>query len=109
MARKINYTGKKKNRNKLTSLFPLGDWLMTLSWCLLCGFNSPIPYFQAIYFLILLVHRYENKIYQIYLHNLNDLYFLRALRDDHMCQEKYGNDWLEYKKKVPYLFIPYIV
>jgi len=41
-ARKINYTG---------------DWLITLSWCLLCGFSSPIPYFQAIYFLILLIHR----------------------------------------------------
>mmetsp|Transcript_20735 Transcript_20735/g.21388 ORF Transcript_20735/g.21388 Transcript_20735/m.21388 type:complete len:441 (+) Transcript_20735:12-1334(+) len=74
MARKINYTG---------------DWLMTLSWCLLCGFDSPIPYFQAVYFLILLIHR--------------------ALRDDHMCHEKYGDDWLEYKKKVPYLFIPYII
>jgi hypothetical protein len=34
-----------------------GDWLVTLSWCLLCGFDSPIPYFQAIYFLILLIHR----------------------------------------------------
>jgi delta14-sterol reductase/lamin-B receptor len=72
-ARKINYTG---------------DWLITLSWCLLCGFNSPIPYFQAIYFAILLVHR--------------------ALRDDHMCHLKYGDDWLEYKKRVPYMFIPRI-
>jgi len=35
MARKINYTG---------------DWLMGLSWCLLCGFGSIIPYFYAIYF-----------------------------------------------------------
>jgi hypothetical protein len=34
-----------------------GDWLVTLSWCLLCGWNSPIPYFQAIYFLSLLIHR----------------------------------------------------
>jgi delta14-sterol reductase/lamin-B receptor len=42
LARKINYTG---------------DWLITLSWCLLCGFRSPIPYFQAIYFMILLIHR----------------------------------------------------
>lgn len=73
MARKINYTG---------------DWLVTLSWCLLCGFKSPIPYFQALYFLILLVHR--------------------AIRDDNMCAEKYGDDWVEYKKKVPYLFIPMI-
>eukprot|EP00597_Dinobryon_sp_UTEXLB2267_P006845 CAMPEP_0170083680 /NCGR_PEP_ID=MMETSP0019_2-20121128/19054_1 /TAXON_ID=98059 /ORGANISM="Dinobryon sp., Strain UTEXLB2267" /LENGTH=390 /DNA_ID=CAMNT_0010299365 /DNA_START=228 /DNA_END=1400 /DNA_ORIENTATION=+ len=74
MARKINYTG---------------DWLITLSWCLLCGFHSPIPYFQAIYFLVLLIHR--------------------AIRDDGMCHEKYGDDWLEYKRRVPYLFIPYVI
>lgn len=74
MARKINYTG---------------DWLITLSWCLLCGFQSPIPYFQAIYFVILLIHR--------------------AIRDDEICREKYGSDWDEYKKHVPYLFIPFVV
>lgn len=73
-ARKINYTG---------------DWLITLSWCMLCGFDSPIPYFQAIYFAILLVHR--------------------AARDDHMCHEKYGDDWLEYKRRVPYVFIPRVI
>mmetsp|Transcript_24640 Transcript_24640/g.24872 ORF Transcript_24640/g.24872 Transcript_24640/m.24872 type:complete len:481 (-) Transcript_24640:46-1488(-) len=73
-ARKINYTG---------------DFLVTLSWCLLCGFNSPLPYFQALYFAILLVHR--------------------AIRDDKMCTEKYEEDWSEYKKQVPYMFIPYLV
>lgn len=72
-ARKINYTG---------------DWLITLSWCLLCGFDSPIPYFQAIYFLILLVHR--------------------ADRDDGFCAEKYGADWDEYKRQVPYRFVPFV-
>ena len=74
MARKINYTG---------------DWIMTLSWCLLCGWQSPVPYFQAVYFLVLLVHR--------------------AIRDDKMCHEKYGDDWIEYKRRVPYAFIPYVV
>ena len=73
MARKINYTG---------------DFFITLAWCMLCGYRSPVPYFQAIYFAALLIHR--------------------ADRDDHMCHEKYGDDWLEYKKKVPYLFIPYV-
>jgi len=58
MARKINYTG---------------DWIMGLSWCMLCGTGSIIPYFYAIYFAILLVHR--------------------ALRDNHMCISKYGEDW----------------
>ena len=74
MARKINYTG---------------DWIMALSWCLVCGFDSIVPYFYAIYFGILLIHRSE--------------------RDDHMCHNKYGNDWIKYKKIVPYRFIPGVV
>lgn len=71
LARKINYTG---------------DWIMGLSWCLLCGVDSIVPYFYAIYFAILLVHR--------------------AGRDDHACEKKYGDDWVEYKKIVRYKFIP---
>jgi protein-S-isoprenylcysteine O-methyltransferase Ste14 len=35
--------------------------------------------------------------------------FNRAIRDDHMCAEKYGDDWKEYKKKVPYMFIPFVI
>ena len=73
-ARKVNYTG---------------DWLMGLSWCLLCGFGSPIPYFYATYFLVLLIHR--------------------ALRDDHACAEKYGADWPRYKAQVPCMFVPGVV
>jgi hypothetical protein len=34
-----------------------GDWLMGVSWCLPCGFGSPIPYFYAVYFAVLLIHR----------------------------------------------------
>jgi len=71
LARKINYTG---------------DFIMGLSWCLVCGFGSIVPYYYAIYFMILLVHR--------------------SIRDDHMCQQKYGEDWETYKKLVPYRFIP---
>ncbi len=70
MARKINYTG---------------NWIMGLSWRLLCVSKSIVPYFYAIYFFILLLHR--------------------SIRDDHACQDKYGEDWLEYKKLVPYHFI----
>lgn len=73
-ARKINYTG---------------DYLMGLSWCLVCGFHSIVPYYYAIYFMILLVHR--------------------SIRDDHLCQQKYGDDWNTYKKIVPYRFIPGII
>lgn len=71
MARKINYTG---------------DWCMGLSWCLLTGGGSFIPFFYSIYFGVLLVHR--------------------AIRDDGMCREKYGDDWTEYKRQVPAMFIP---
>ena len=70
-ARKINYTG---------------DWIMGLSWCMLCGFDSIVPYYYAIYFAILLVHR--------------------SIRDDGMCKAKYGEDWDEYKRLVPYRFVP---
>ena len=71
LARKINYTG---------------DWMMGLAWCLTCGWGSLMPYFYAIYFGILLVHR--------------------AWRDDHACQTKYGADWQRYKRAVPSVFIP---
>lgn len=65
-----------------------GDWLMAWSWCLPCGFSHIIPYFYVIYFAILLVHR--------------------DLRDEDHCRLKYGSDWDEYCKKVPYRFIPYL-
>ncbi|KAJ3129043.1 erg24, C-14 sterol reductase [Nowakowskiella sp. JEL0407] len=71
MARHINY---------------LGDWFMAVSWCLPCGFTHALPYFYAIYFGILLIHREK--------------------RDDHKCHTKYGKDWEKYTKKVPYRIIP---
>lgn len=74
MARKINYTG---------------DWLMGLSWCMVCGTDSIVPYYYAIYFAILLIHRSE--------------------RDDHLCKVKYGDDWYTYKQLVPYQFIPGVI
>ncbi|CAM9357775.1 unnamed protein product [Choristocarpus tenellus] len=73
-ARKINYSG---------------DWIMGLSWCLITGFSSVIPYFYCVYFGVLLVHR--------------------ALRDDHACEQKYGADWITYKQKVPHMFVPGVI
>jgi len=79
LARKINYTG---------------DWLMAWAWssttgCPVTSNGSIVTYFYPIYFAILLIHR--------------------AIRDDHFCQEKYGKGWDEYKKRVPSVFIPYIL
>ncbi|KAI9263194.1 ergosterol biosynthesis ERG4/ERG24 [Phascolomyces articulosus] len=64
----------------------LGDWLMALSWCLPCGFGSVVPYFYAIYFGILLIHRER--------------------RDDHQCRIKYGKDWDKYCSIVKARIIP---
>lgn len=66
-----------------------GDWLMGLAWSLCCGGISPLAYFYPIYFGVLLIHR--------------------AMRDDHFCAVKYGEDWSRYKQKVPALFIPGII
>jgi len=76
LARKINYTG---------------DWLMAWAWsmatgCPVTSAGSVIAYFYPVYFAVLLVHR--------------------AGRDDHFCSEKYGEGWREYKRRVPYIFIP---
>ncbi|KAI8609167.1 ergosterol biosynthesis ERG4/ERG24 [Chytriomyces sp. MP71] len=73
VARHINYTG---------------DWIMALAWCLPTGFGTPLTYFYAFYFGILLWHR--------------------EMRDEHKCKGKYGKDWDQYCKVVPYRFIPYV-
>jgi steroid 5-alpha reductase family enzyme len=65
-----------------------GDWLMALAWCLPTGFGSPVPYFYAAYFAVLLVHRER--------------------RDDEKCSLKYGAKWDEYRALVPWRIIPYV-
>ncbi|MCJ1465113.1 erg24, C-14 sterol reductase [Pseudocyphellaria aurata] len=89
----------------------LGDWIMSWSYCLPTGvagyvIQHPSPlsseteavpgeargwgmivtYFYIVYFAILLIHR--------------------ASRDEHKCMQKYGRDWVEYKKKVPSALLP---
>jgi len=63
-----------------------GDIVMATAWSLYCGVKNPLTLFYPAYLAGLLYHR--------------------ALRDDAFCQEKYGSDWDEYKKQVPYLLIP---
>jgi len=65
-----------------------GDWLMSVSWCLPCGFSTPIAYFYSLYFALLLAHRER--------------------RDDHSCSKKYGKDWDKYCSIVKSRIIPYI-
>ena len=52
------------------------------------GWGMVITYFYLVYFAVLLVHR--------------------GMRDDEKCSRKYGQDWEEYKKKVPKRIVPYI-
>jgi len=66
----------------------LGDLIMATSWSLPCGFSHLIPYFYPVYFLGLLIHRFE--------------------RDSHQCKLKYGSDWDKYCKMVPYKIFPYV-
>jgi len=66
----------------------LGDLIMALAWSLPTGFDTPITYFYVVYFAVLLIHRQR--------------------RDDEACEKKYGEDWIKYRKLVPYRIIPYV-
>ncbi|KAL9596873.1 MAG: hypothetical protein Q9219_005499 [cf. Caloplaca sp. 3 TL-2023] len=63
------------------------DMYFALSWALVTGFQSPLPWFYPLFFAIMIGHR--------------------ARRDIQKCEAKYGEAWQEYKRQVPYLFIPY--
>lgn len=62
------------------------DLYFALSWGLITGFASPYPWFYAFFFCPMILHR--------------------AYRDNERCQERYGEAWTEYRRRVPYLFIP---
>jgi Delta14-sterol reductase len=64
----------------------LGDLMMGLAWCLPCLFDSIVPYFYIIYFLVLLIHRER--------------------RDNGQCLRKYGASWEEYCARVSYRILP---
>ncbi|MFI1401137.1 DUF1295 domain-containing protein [Streptomyces sp. NPDC020681] len=64
----------------------LGDLLMGLAWCLLCGFRSPLPYFYIVFLTVLLVHRER--------------------RDDALCSARYGAVWDAYRARVPRRIVP---
>ncbi|KAI7904016.1 ergosterol biosynthesis ERG4/ERG24 [Cokeromyces recurvatus] len=64
------------------------DLMMSISWGLITGFSSFLPYFYFCFFFCVLVHRVS--------------------RDMERCAQKYGADWEEYCRRVPYIFIPYV-
>lgn len=64
------------------------DFLQSSSWGLITGFASPLPYFYPVFFFFVLSHR--------------------AYRDIQRCKAKYGDDWTEYERQCPYLFIPFV-
>ncbi|QDZ20044.1 sterol reductase [Chloropicon primus] len=70
-ARKIHYTS---------------DFIMALTWGLICGFGSFVPYFYPFFFLCMILHR--------------------TWRDTSRCKHKYGKDWVKYCERVPYVFVP---
>lgn len=65
------------------------DLVMALVWGLSCGFTHVLPYFYPVFFLVMITHR--------------------CIRDFERCARKYGKDWDEYCRIVPYKFIPGIV
>ncbi|GAA6013064.1 hypothetical protein JCM10207_006157 [Rhodosporidiobolus poonsookiae] len=63
----------------------ISDWVQGLIWGLSAGTNSKIPFFYPVFHGIMLLHR--------------------NARDDAKCARKYGDDWVAYKKMVPYSYI----
>lgn len=64
------------------------DLMMALSWGLIAGSVAYLPFHYLTFFLTVLVHR--------------------VTRDVERCAQKYGEDWVEYCRIVPYIFIPYV-
>ncbi|KAK6525495.1 C-24(28) sterol reductase [Orbilia ellipsospora] len=64
------------------------DIIMALTWGFNTGFSSPFPYFFPFFFVCVNIHR--------------------ATRDIQRCKIKYGEDWVEYSRQCPYLFIPFV-
>lgn len=64
------------------------DFIQNLCWALNTGFNSPLPYFYPVFFFVMILHR--------------------AHRDLSKMKLKYGEDYDEYCRRCPWIFIPYV-
>lgn len=64
----------------------LGDLLMAIAWSLPAGFRHVLPWFYPVFLAALLIHRER--------------------RDHAACLAKYGADWTDYCRKVPWRIVP---
>lgn len=64
------------------------DWIQSCTWGMICGFNSFFPWFFPVFYFVVLAHRTQ--------------------RDLAKCRRKYGDDWVEYERQCPWIFIPYV-
>lgn len=62
------------------------DIVMTFCWGSYCGYESFMPFYYFFFFTGMIIHRWQ--------------------RDEKKCAQKYKEYWNEYKKLVPYVFIP---
>lgn len=62
------------------------DFIQSFTWAVCAGFVTPITFYYPVFFLAVLLHR--------------------TGRDFERCHRKYGKDWEEYMRVVPYKFIP---
>ncbi|KAK0385456.1 hypothetical protein NLU13_7932 [Sarocladium strictum] len=62
-----------------------GDLLLSYSTCALVGSSKTVVWIYAIWMTMLLIHR--------------------CMRDEKRCSDKYGEEWEEYCKRVPWRFV----
>jgi Delta14-sterol reductase len=78
---------------------------MAFAWSLPTKFDTPLTYFYVIYFAVLLIHRQRRDDEMCAKKSV--MFFLsHELRTDN--GDRYGKDWEEYKKLVPYRIVPYV-
>eukprot|EP01065_Artemidia_motanka_P046410 TRINITY_DN7031_c0_g1_i2.p1 TRINITY_DN7031_c0_g1~~TRINITY_DN7031_c0_g1_i2.p1 ORF type:complete len:352 (+),score=87.46 TRINITY_DN7031_c0_g1_i2:440-1495(+) len=64
------------------------DILMAFLWGAVTHFTAFLPFFYCVFFTGFIIHRW--------------------VRDDARCARKYGEHWEEYRRTVPYVFLPYV-
>jgi Delta14-sterol reductase len=62
--------------------------LMSVGIALAADYTNPMAWLYTVYYVLLLVTRERD--------------------DDWRCEQKYGPEWVEYRKRVPYRIVPYL-